>query len=193
MTVNMETMSNDILDFLGDPTNSNPWARRGMILGEVQSGKTATYTGLCNMAADAGYKVIIVLAGMLETLRQQTQSRLDSDFAGRQSKNLLQGPALSKNIFDGVGKIDSTRRIMAFTTGLYDELFPLCGKFGLWITSLWHYMPDMSREGRGGGVCPDCSGRGGRLPPRPKFRCPAPVFLSDHENWCEGTVWGLRS
>ncbi|PSR21132.1 MAG: hypothetical protein C7B43_21485, partial [Sulfobacillus benefaciens] len=32
------------------------------------------------------------------------------------------------------------------------ELFPLCGKFGLWITSLWHYMPDTSREGRGGGV-----------------------------------------
>ena len=42
----------------------------------------------------------------------------------------------------------------------HTELFPLCGKFGLWITSLWHYMPDTSREGRGGGVCPDCSGRG---------------------------------
>lgn len=120
MTANLETMSNDILDLLGDPNDSTPWARRGMILGEVQSGKTAAYTGLCNMAADAGYKVIIVLAGMLETLRQQTQSRLDSDFAGRQSKNLLQGPTLSKNVFDGVGKIDGTRRIMAFTTVLYD-------------------------------------------------------------------------
>lgn len=120
MTANMETVSSDILDFLGDPKNPSPWARRGMILGEVQSGKTGAYTGLCNMAADAGYKVIIVLSGMLETLRQQTQSRLDSDFAGRQSKSLLQGPALSKNVFDGVGKIDHARRIMAFTTVLYD-------------------------------------------------------------------------
>ena len=47
------------------------------------------------------------------------------------------------------------------------ELFPLCGKFGLWITSLWHYMPDTSREGRGGGVCPDCSGRGVACRPGP--------------------------
>ena len=47
------------------------------------------------------------------------------------------------------------------STPSHTELFPLCGNFGLWITSLWHYMPDVSREGRGGGVCPDCSGRGG--------------------------------
>ena len=41
----------------------------------------------CNKAADAGYRVIIVLAGITENLRRQTQKRLDAEFAGRESKN----------------------------------------------------------------------------------------------------------
>ena len=49
----------------------------------------------------------------------------------------------------------------------------------------------MSREGRGGGVCPDCSGRGA-LAAQAQIPVPGADFLSDRENWCEGTVWGLR-
>ena len=52
-----------IMDDLGDPKDSaRPFQRRGLLLGDVQSGKTATYTAVCNKASDAGYRVIIVLA-----------------------------------------------------------------------------------------------------------------------------------
>ncbi len=71
-----------IIDHLEDPSKEGEWARRGMVVGHVQSGKTANYTGLICKAADAGYQVIIVLAGVLNSLRNQTQERLDSDFMG---------------------------------------------------------------------------------------------------------------
>ena len=51
-------------------------------VGHVQSGKTANYTGLICKAADAGYKIIIVLAGLHNNLRAQTQIRLDEGFLG---------------------------------------------------------------------------------------------------------------
>jgi hypothetical protein len=79
-TLNIET--DRILDRLGNPAEQGVWDRRGLVVGHVQSGKTANYTGLICKAADAGYKVIIVLAGMLNSLRNQTQERIDSDFMG---------------------------------------------------------------------------------------------------------------
>ncbi len=54
----------------------------GLVVGDVQSGKTAHYAGVVNRAADAGYRVIVVLAGMHNVLRLQTQKRLDQDFLG---------------------------------------------------------------------------------------------------------------
>ena len=53
-----------------------------MVVGNVQSGKTANYLGLICKAADAQYKVIIVVAGMLEDLRKQTQIRLEEGLVG---------------------------------------------------------------------------------------------------------------
>ncbi|MCR2823320.1 Z1 domain-containing protein [Lederbergia panacisoli] len=122
VTASLDTVSTDIVDLLGDPQSSKPWQRRGLVLGDVQSGKTVNYTSICNKAADAGYKVIIVLAGMQENLRVQTQERLDKEFAGRLSKNLLKlkGNKEVRNVFDGVGKIDSAKRISAFTSVLSD-------------------------------------------------------------------------
>ena len=46
----------------------------------MQSGKTANYIGLITKAADLGYKVIIVIAGRDNTLRRQTQQRIDDGF-----------------------------------------------------------------------------------------------------------------
>ncbi len=85
VTTKLDTVSSEIVDLLGDPENASPWLRRGLVLGDVQSGKTATYTAICNKAADTGYKVIIVLSGMMETLAwlarlidtQYTQHALD--------------------------------------------------------------------------------------------------------------------
>lgn len=111
-----------IMDELGDPTNpKKDFARRGLLLGDVQSGKTATYTAICNKAADAGYRVIIVLSGMMENLRFQTQERLDAEFAGRESKYALDTKADSKikNKSLGVGKIpplNRDKRISCFTS-----------------------------------------------------------------------------
>jgi hypothetical protein len=78
----LDEITDKILDHIEDPTKEGSWNRRGLVVGHVQSGKTANYTGLITKAADAGYKVIIVLAGLLNSLRNQTQERIDSDFMG---------------------------------------------------------------------------------------------------------------
>ena len=72
-----ETTIDEILDCSGDPSIEGHWKRRGLVMGNVQSGKTQNYLGLINKAIDAGYKVIIVLGGHLNELRTQTQERLD--------------------------------------------------------------------------------------------------------------------
>ena len=84
VTVNdiVDDVSDKVLDSLEDPTRNGKWTRRGLVVGNVQSGKTQTYVGLVCKAADAGYKVIVVLAGLHNTLRSQTQVRLDEGFVG---------------------------------------------------------------------------------------------------------------
>ena len=54
----MHNTTEDIMDDLGNPKSEDPFQRRGILLGDVQSGKTATYTAICNKATDAGYKVV---------------------------------------------------------------------------------------------------------------------------------------
>lgn len=114
--------TNGIMDDLGNPQDqTHPFQRRGLLLGDVQSGKTATYTAICNKAADAGYRVIIVLAGMMENLRVQTQERLDAEFVGVESKYTLDKKAAQeiKNAPVGVGRIrpyNPDKRIACFTS-----------------------------------------------------------------------------
>ena len=83
----------DVTDFIlsrfEKPTRPGKWDRRGMVVGQVQSGKTANYTGLICKAADAGYRLIIVLAGLHNSLRSQTQERLDREFLGFDTRNRL--------------------------------------------------------------------------------------------------------
>ena len=78
----LDEATDDILALLEDPLRTDAWDRRGLVVGHVQSGKTSNYTGLINKAADAGYKIIIVLAGMHNNLRSQTQMRLEEGFLG---------------------------------------------------------------------------------------------------------------
>lgn len=75
-----------ILERLEDPGRSGPWDRRGMVVGSVQSGKTGNYIGLINKALDAGYKLVVVLAGVHENLRAQTQLRIDEGVLGFDSQ-----------------------------------------------------------------------------------------------------------
>jgi hypothetical protein len=97
-----DTTLPDILNCLGNPNEGFEGTRfvRGLVIGDVQSGKTATYTGLICKAADAGYKVVILLAGITESLRQQTQERIDEGIVGSTLK--LDGKReIRKNV--GVG------------------------------------------------------------------------------------------
>ena len=89
-TINkLDNLTDDILDRIANPTTTGAWDKRGMVVGQVQSGKTSNYTGLINKAADAGYKLIIVLAGMHDSLRSQTQIRIDEGFLGFNSQRSL--------------------------------------------------------------------------------------------------------
>jgi hypothetical protein len=97
----LDHSSDTILGLLEDPTRDSSWDRRGLVVGHVQSGKTGNYTGLICKAADAGYKIIIVLAGLHNNLRSQTQMRLDEGFLGFETK-----PVPDDIRIIGVGEID---------------------------------------------------------------------------------------
>lgn len=62
-----------------DPPQKAKIQTRGLVLGHVQSGKTASFTAVIAKAADVGYRFIIVLAGLNNVLRYQTQVRIDED------------------------------------------------------------------------------------------------------------------
>lgn len=102
----LDDSTDDILGFLEDPKREGSWDRRGLVVGHVQSGKTGNYSGLVCKAADAGYKVIIVLAGLHNNLRSQTQIRLEESFLGYEtSANRDPGKPI------GVAEIDSDPKI----------------------------------------------------------------------------------
>jgi Z1 domain len=102
----LDEATDEVLGHLEDPTRQGDWDRRGLVVGHVQSGKTGNYTGLICKAADAGYKIIIVLAGLHNNLRTQTQIRLDEGFLGFATlANVEDLPAV------GVGLIDADHSI----------------------------------------------------------------------------------
>ena len=111
----LDVLDNDILDaimdYLGNPNiQFNP--RRGLVMGDVQSGKTSTYIGLICKAADAGYKAIIVLTGTVECLRQQTQKRLDEGFIGFDSDHMSKIQDNNIDYWVGVGRINHKRGVV---------------------------------------------------------------------------------
>jgi len=95
---NIDTVTDDILSRLENSERSGNWDRRGMVVGYVQSGKTANYVGLITKAADAGYRLIIVLAGMHNNLRSQTQKRINDGFIGFKTET-------TSTVLTGVGFI----------------------------------------------------------------------------------------
>lgn len=96
-------LTDEILGKLEDPNRKPPWDSRGMVVGSVQSGKTANYCGLICKAIDSGYRLVVVLAGMHNNLRSQTQYRLDEGVLGRDSQKDRQMDQANSLI--GVGKL----------------------------------------------------------------------------------------
>ncbi len=109
---NIDRVSEDVLGSIEDPTRSGPWDRRGLVMGNVQSGKTGTYTGLICKAADAGYKIIVILAGLHNNLRSQTQIRVDEGFLGYKANSTGAGGFEAT----GVYKYGSAPRADSITT-----------------------------------------------------------------------------
>jgi len=122
-----EKVIDTILDYSGDPETPGTWSRKGLVMGNVQSGKTQNYLGLINKAIDSGYRIIIVLGGHINDLRKQTQERIDEGVLGRESKHLIVAKK-QRPIPIGVGvfRINNvntgTTTIRDFTSAFADSL-----------------------------------------------------------------------
>ena len=79
----------DVVGRLSDPTRDAAYKSRGLVVGYVQSGKTANFTGVLAKVIDAGYRLLIVMTGTIDLLREQTQRRIDMELVGRE--NILRG------------------------------------------------------------------------------------------------------
>ena len=116
--MDMKTLP-ELLNCLGNPKEEfeGKKLRKGLIIGDVQSGKTATYIGMITKAADAGYKVVILLAGITESLRQQTQERVDEGIIGFTTKKIGRNVRSGKV---GVGIDNQPMRATSFTSCVSD-------------------------------------------------------------------------
>jgi hypothetical protein len=102
----VDRLTDRTLDGLFNPTQNIILSKYGLVVGQVQSGKTSNYTGLICKGADSGFKLIIVLAGIHNNLRSQTQLRLDEGFLGFDTQHQR---AFDQNgIAIGVGRFDQS-------------------------------------------------------------------------------------
>lgn len=118
--IELDRLTDSILDKLFNPKRSDiKISKKGLVVGQVQSGKTANYTGLICKAADAGFNFIIVLAGIHNNLRSQTQNRLDEGFLGFDTQ-YERAYSLNKTTKIGVGLIRGFDKAIAnsYTTSL---------------------------------------------------------------------------
>lgn len=106
----LERATDEVVKRLANPTREDPYQSKGLVVGHVQSGKTANFTGVIAKAVDAGYKLVIILTGTIELLRGQTQRRIDMELVGEE--NILGGvprddEALTADVdYIGSGDID---------------------------------------------------------------------------------------
>jgi len=82
--LNLDNSTRAVLESLANPESEDAYSSRGLVMGHVQSGKTANFTGVIARAGDAGYRLIILLAGTWNILRNQTQRRLDKELLGKE-------------------------------------------------------------------------------------------------------------
>ena len=101
----LDEVTDDILGRLEDPTREGSWDRRGLVAGQVQSGKTGNYTALIAKAIDNGYKLIVVLAGVHNSLRSQTQARIDEGILGFDTRAIRKAQQAEGSNRIGVGKL----------------------------------------------------------------------------------------
>ena len=116
MIVETERSSLEIIKKIGDPKNTNNFFVKGLVVGSVQSGKTSNFNAVVNSSIDVGYKLIIVLSGIMEDLRRQTQIRTEKEVEG---KMITQGSFIGvgeENSFGPLGKFDDVKQIVIPTS-----------------------------------------------------------------------------
>ena len=113
----IDKSTDEVLGLLGNPKKDGLWDRRGLVVGNVQSGKTSNFIALVNKAADAGYKFIVVMSGLTKDLRRQTHERLDEGFFGFNTEQFEYDNFSSSNILP-LGKIryDKVNRPNTYTS-----------------------------------------------------------------------------
>ena len=112
----LDRLTDRTIDSLFDPTENIALSKKGLCVGQVQSGKTANYTGLICKAADSGFRFVLVLAGIHNNLRSQTQLRLDEGFLGFDTQH--QRAFNANNIRIGVGNINQGSIAHSLTSSL---------------------------------------------------------------------------
>lgn len=98
----LDVATTHVVERLVDPAREAPRQTKGLVVGYVQSGKTANFTGVIAKAIDAGYRLVIVMTGTTNLLREQTQRRLDMELIGRE--NVLRG--IDENDLESAQHID---------------------------------------------------------------------------------------
>lgn len=114
----LDRLTDRTLDGLFDPEINAIISKYGLVVGQVQSGKTANYTGLICKAADAGFNLIIVLAGIHNNLRSQTQLRIDEGFLGFDTQH--ERAFRENNTWIGVGRFNQNAIAHSLTTSISD-------------------------------------------------------------------------
>lgn len=99
----LDQTTDDVLSELEDPDRGGTWCRKGLVIGQVQSGKTGQYIGLAAKAVDAGYKFIVVLAGIHNDLRSQTQLRIDEGLLGFDTQHQMRANQQGRSRVMGAG------------------------------------------------------------------------------------------
>lgn len=138
----VDSVSEESLRILGKttPIRQPDFQCRGLVVGYVQSGKTANFTAVAARAADVGYRLVIVLSGIHDSLRNQTQKRLNAELVnvGTRWTTLttetedFQLPAVA-NGFAGAGTVLVVAKKIA----------PILRRLNQWIQALEGQMADI--------------------------------------------------
>lgn len=117
------------------PPNVRELKKKGLVVGYVQSGKTANYTAVMAKAADAGYRLFIVLSGLHNNLRKQTQARLEADLFDDDWVRLTSMSADFGSVVGGSALLNANKPIVAVVK-----------KNGTRLAKLRDWLRDVPRE-----------------------------------------------
>lgn len=133
----LDFATTQVVERLANPTQDTVHQAKGLVVGYVQSGKTANFTGVVAKAIDAGYRLVIVMTGTIELLRSQTQRRMDMELVGR--RNILGDLTEDEAVAQGVDYLDDP----AWQKGLFNNLD---GELPIEIQRLTRYGGDYKKQ-----------------------------------------------